>query len=208
MNIAVDIVLSFVKRTWYVWVMLILSIFLVGSCAKNQLLTNELKTMGNNYEDAMRKSSRITQEYNLNDKDYNKQLESALEDVRWLKDSLKALNISPRKTNKVQTYSSTRTVRDTIVRIFWKEIAGLRYNEISKEGCGFTLKGGWFDGDSTANITVTTKTELAFINYWERNKLWNIKFLPKWGKRKFTSIVINKCLQDSIINNQTFNRIK
>lgn len=208
MNLIAEIALSFLKKTWYIWAIAALSFLLVGSCAKNQLLNNRLSIVNSNYEDAMRKTDRITKEYNLRDEEYQSEVESVLNEAQWLRDSISKLKIKIKNTTKIQTYSSVKVIRDTVVKIKYSDVNGLRYNEISKEGCNFKVIGGWFEGDTIASMNVTIRNDLAFVNYYERRPLFGIRVFPKWGKRFFTSIAIDKCQGDTILNNQTFNKIK
>ena len=200
--------LDFLRRTWYIWVIAILCILLAGSCAKEQLLEAKLDISEKNYKESERKTSRITKEFQLKEAEYDNAVQSSLDETKWLKDSLNSLNIKVKNINKYQRYTSVKTIRDTLVEVKWRNVSGMRYNEVSKEGCNFKVSAGWFEGDTIATINTRVTTDIALINYWNRKRLWGVKIFPKWGKKKYESIVIDKCSQDTIITNQTFNRLK
>jgi hypothetical protein len=185
-----------------------MGLFLMGACAKNQLLEAELQVAEYNYKESERKTSQITKEFELKEAEYDNAVQSSLDETKWLKDSLNSLNIKVKNINKYQRYTSVKTIIDTLVEVKWRNVSGMRYNEVSKEGCNFKVSAGWFEGDTIATINTRVTTDMAIINYWNRKRLWGVRIFPKWGKKKYESIVIDKCSQDTIITNQTFNRLK
>ena len=183
----------------------VLGILLFRQCSVTRKVSAEKDRVETNYNELDRKASEQTKQFNLTEAE----LQRKIADSEQLSKIVDSLKIKAKDIQRVQVYKSERVIHDTLVDIdtvFMDN--GLNYYTTTKEGCNFKVTTGWFDGDSHADVKAEITTELTFINYYKRRKLFGWGFTPKWGKKEFHSLAIDACAGDTILNNAVFEKVK
>lgn len=206
-SIGLKAIKSVPKDVWYVVAIVALSVILFGTCAKNAHTNRQLEKANRNYSEISRKTDEYTKQVSLDKETMEATIEALLDDKKDLKDVVDSLGIRVKNISSVRRYESVRYVRDTVVDIRYKMLGGLKYYEMSKDFCSAKVNVGFFEGDSTADISAEIKTDLTFINFKKRPKrFWFIRY----GKWQYNEVVVDACAQDSVYvrENVEFKKIK
>ena len=168
-------------------------IFAVQSCKKYQ---DELLTATDNYEAEIADAQAQTKKQVLTTKQLKKYYETELATLR------DSLSIKPKTVTRIQKIITVE--HDTIISVI-KESPDFNFNDLNvadfKRGC---TSGSfvWVDGDSLGTFTITNNNSFLIVDHWERKRLFDWGWTPKWG-RKFGKVsVINKCANDTILENK------
>jgi hypothetical protein len=112
-------------------------------------------------------------------------------------DSLaKKLKVKPKNVNVYHEIHLRDTIRDT-VEIKGYNCDSLRWN--GKYKCidiDFTFK------RDTGFVNAKKDTYLYIVDYSQRRRLFNSRFLPRWGKKETFQTIIDECENDTILTNR------
>lgn len=206
-SIGLKAIKSVPKELWLVIVIAVLSVLLLGTCAKNQKIQNDNERLNKNYSEISRKTNEYTKQVSLDKEAMEATIKALLDEKKDLKDVVDSLGIRVKNISSVRRYESVRYVRDTVTQIKWKMIGGLKQYSTTLDRCNLKVTSTWFEGDSLSNIDAEVKTDLTFINFKKRPKrFWFIRY----GKWQYNEVVIDACAQDSVYvrENVEFKKIK
>lgn len=206
-SIGLKAIKSVPKELWLIIVIVILSVLLLGTCAKNQKIQNDNERLNKNYSEISRKTNEYTKQVSLDKEAMEATIKALLDEKKDLKDVVDSLGIRVKNISSVRRYESVRYVRDTVTQIKWKMIGGLKQYSTTLDRCNLKVTSTWFEGDSLSNIDAEVKTDLTFINFKKRPKrFWFIRY----GNWQYNEVVIDACAQDSVYvrENVEFQKVK
>ena len=191
-SIGIEIALKFLGKHWKVIIMALLMgavFFSVQSCKKYQ---DELFVTKNNYEAELEGANQKITKQVLSTKQLKKYYEAEL---AILKDSL---SIKPKEVTRLQVIKTVE--HDTVVSVIRELQSNFHVAEFNK-GC---TKGTfvWVDGDSLGTFTITNNNSFIIVDHWERQRLFDWNWAPKWGKKFGKVSVVNTCSNDTILENK------
>jgi hypothetical protein len=120
------------------------------------------------------------------------------DDLQTLRDSLA---VKPKQIIKYQYIKSVKNIIDT-VEIHDTIVNSVPYFTASYNDKCVDASFLWLNGDSSGIFKVDVTTDMYVVDYWKRKRLWEKKWLPRWGSKEVFIDVVNNCGNDTIIENR------